>query len=123
METLTKTRIILNSRKKKNARLYSTLSDVEYYADAAKLYEDGAVGIEEDFRKYKAAEAALDGQDVGTLRKDKTEVYERLAEVNARLRGLRGEIRTCDMIGSMIPTAVFIKEVYHNWMINEPTTR
>lgn len=96
METLTKTRIILNSRKKKNARLYSALSDVEYYSDAAKLYEEGTAGIEEDYRKYMAAEAVLQGQEVEALKNDKAEVYERLAEVNARLRKLRGEMRMCE---------------------------
>ena len=51
IETLTKSRIIWNSKKKRRRDLYSALSTIEHLADVPDLYTQGVAGIEEDYKR------------------------------------------------------------------------
>lgn len=86
MDKLTKTRTILNSKKKRNKKLYDALADAEYYAGVPEDY------AEEHARLFEA-QCLLEGRDMTALNKEKTELYEKLVEVNKRLRELRSEKR------------------------------
>lgn len=86
MDKLTKTRTILNSKKKRNKKLYDALADAEYYAGVPEDY------AEEHARLFEA-QCLLEGRDINALNKEKTELYEKLVAVNKRLRELRSEKR------------------------------
>ena len=48
--------------------------------------------IEDEYRKYVAAEELLEGIDREDLLREQTEVYNHIAEVNRELRSLRSEL-------------------------------
>ncbi len=98
LDSLTKERIILNSKKKKQRKVYNAISDLEFLADAPKLYEEGVSGIEQDYEKYKEAEAVLAGQDIPRLKAEKSKIYDRISDINAEMRRLRSELRLCEQI-------------------------
>lgn len=103
IERLTKTRIIWNSKKKRRKKLYDALADSKYYADTALLYADGEMGIEDEYRKYVAAEELLKGIDRDELLREQTEVYDHIAEVNRELRSLRSELTIINNLRRDIP--------------------
>lgn len=103
IERLVKSRIICNSKKKRRKKLYDALSDSAYYSDAARLYAEGETGVEEEYRRYLAAEELLDGVDRDELFREQSEVYERIAEVNRKLRELRSELTLINNIRRDIP--------------------
>lgn len=103
IERLTKSRIILNSKKKRKRRLYDALAELEYYSDAAKLYTEGETGFEDDYKAYAEAEKVLSGIDREALALEKAELYDGIAEVNKQLRQLRSELKIISDIREDIP--------------------
>ena len=100
---MTKSRIIWNSKKKRRKKLYDALSDSAYYAGAAQMYAEGEMGVEEEYRKYLAAEELLDGFDRDELLREQSEVYGHIAEVNRQLRELRSELTIINNIRQDTP--------------------
>ena len=98
VETLTKSRIIWNSKKKKRKELYAALSIVEHLQDVPELYTQGVSGIEEDYKRYLEAERKLNGVDLEALKAERNEVYEKVASINAEIREQRKELRLCEQI-------------------------
>ena len=103
VETLTKSRIIWNSKKKKRKELYTALSTVEHLQDVPELYTQGVSGVEEDYRRYLEAERKLEGMDIEALRTERNEVYEKVASINAEIRDSRKELRLCEQIQADSP--------------------
>ena len=103
IERLTKTRIILNSKKKRRKKLYDALADYTSFADTAKLYRDGETGMEAEYARYIAAEKTLEGIDREALFREQSELYDSIAGVNRELRELRSELRIICDIRSDIP--------------------
>ena len=103
MDTLTKSRIIWNSKKKRHKDLYEALATVEHLQEVPELYAQGVTGIEEDYRRYLEAEQKLTGVDVEALRAERNEVYEKIASINAELRDCRKELRLCEQIQADSP--------------------
>ena len=98
VETLTKSRIIWNSKKKKRKELYTALSTVEHLQDVPELYVQGVSGVEEDYKRYLEAERKLEGVDLEALKAERNEVYEKVASINAEIRDCRKELRLCEQI-------------------------
>ena len=103
MDTLTKSRIIWNSKRKRQKGLYDALATVEHLQEVPALYTQGVAGIEEDYKRYLEAEQKLTGVDVEALRAERDEVYEKVASVNAELRDCRKELRLCEQIQADSP--------------------
>ena len=103
VETLTKSRIIWNSKKKRRRDLYSALSTVEHLADVPDLYTEGVVGIEEDYKRYLEAERELNGTDLEALKAERNEVYEKVASINAEIRECQKKLRLCEKIQADSP--------------------
>ena len=103
VETLNKSRIIWNSKKKRRRELYSALSAVEHLADVPDLYTQGVGGIEEDYKRYLEAEQKLDGTDLEALKAERNEVYEKVASINAEIRECQKELRLCEKIQADSP--------------------
>ena len=98
VETLTKSRIIWNSKKKKRKELYTAMSTLEHLQDVSELYTQGVSGVEEEYRRYLEAERKLEGMDIEALRTERNEVYEKVASINAEIRDCRKELRLCEQI-------------------------
>ena len=98
VETLTKSRVIWNSKKKKRKELYTALSTVEHLQDVPELYTQGVSGVEEDYRRYLKAEQKLEGVDLEALKAERNEVYEKVASINAEIRDCWKELRLCEQI-------------------------
>ena len=98
MDTLTKSRIILNSKRKRQKGLYDALATVEHLQEVTELYAQGITGIEEDYKRYLEAEQKLTGVDVEALRAERDQVYEKVASINTELRECRKELRLCEQI-------------------------
>ena len=98
VETLTKSRIIWNSKKKRRKELYAALSAVEHLQDVSELYTKGVSGVEEDYRRYLEAERKLEGVDLEALKAERNEVYEKVASINVEIRDCRKELRLCEQI-------------------------
>lgn len=97
LANLMKQRTILNVRKKKRQALYDALADVEALAPAKALYENGLSGMEEEFDCYMQAVRLLEqcGIPPEHLTKEKTEVYNQLAELNRQIRAERKKLALC----------------------------
>ena len=89
MERMTKSRIIWNSKKKRNKTLFDALAATESLREVPRLYTQGVAGIEEDYRRYLEAERILQGTDIEALRTQRDETYEKIASVNAQMRKAR----------------------------------
>ena len=98
VETLTKSRIIWNSKKKRRKELYAALYTAEHLQDVLELYTQGVSGIEEDYKRYLEAERKLNGVDLEALKAERNEVYEKVASINAEIREQRKELRLCEQI-------------------------
>ena len=98
VETLTKSRIIWNSKKKKRKELYEALSTVEHLQDVPELYVQGVSGIEENYKRYLEAERKLEGVDLEAFKAERNAVYEKVASINAEIRECRKELRLCEQI-------------------------
>ena len=98
METLTKSRTIWNSKKKRQKPLFDALATVESLKEVPALYTQGVVGIEEDYRRYLAAEKSLHDVDLEALREERDDVYAKIASVNAEIRSVRKGVRIIDRI-------------------------
>ena len=103
MDTLIKSRIIWNSKRKRQKDLYAALATVEHLQEVPALYAQGVSGIEQDYKRYLEAEQKLNGVDVEALRAERNEVYEKVASVNAELRECRKELRLCEQIQADSP--------------------
>lgn len=103
IEELTKTRIILNSKKRRNKPLYDALATVEYLAEVPDLYLGNPSGFETEYMRYRQAEKLLEGNDRDVLQKERAELYRQLSDVNAKLRMLRSEQHLCEVIAHDAP--------------------
>ena len=103
IERLTKSRIILNNKKRRNKLLYDALATVEYLADVPKLYAENPTGFESEYARYLEAEKILIGKDRVALQKDRAELYTQLSDINAALRRLRSELYLCEVISNDAP--------------------
>lgn len=103
IEELMKTRIILNSKKRRNKPLYDALATVQYLSDVPDLYRGNPSGFEEEYARYRQAEKLLEGKDRAALQKERSELYTQLSDVNAELRKLRSEMRLCEVIAHDAP--------------------
>ena len=103
IEELTKTRIILNSKKRRNKPLYDALATVQYLSDVADLYRGNPSGFEAEYMRYRQAEKLLEGKDRAELQKDRALLYSQLSDVNAELRKLRSEQHLCEVIAHDAP--------------------
>lgn len=97
LANLMKQRTILNVRKKKRQALYDALADVEALAPAKALYENGLSGMEDEFARYMQAARLLEqcGIPPEHLTKEKTEVYNQLADLNRQIRAERKKLALC----------------------------
>lgn len=97
LANLMKQRTILNVRKKKRQALYDALADVEALAPAKALYENGLSGMEDEFARYMQAVRLLEqcGIPPEHLTKEKTEVYNQLADLNRQIRAERKKLALC----------------------------
>ena len=97
LANLMKQRTILNVRKKKRQALYDALADVEALAPAKALYENGLSGMEDEFARYMQAVRLLEqcGIPPEHLTKEKTEVYNQLADLNRQIRAERKKLDLC----------------------------
>ena len=98
IRSLTKTKTILNAKKKRNRELYKAVSDFEYLADVPKLYLQAVEGMEDDYKSYLDAKSKLVGKDVDAVKTERSMLYEQLADINAELRKLRSEQYLCMQI-------------------------
>ena len=98
MERMTKSRIIWNSKKKRNKPLFDAFAVTESLREVPRLYTQGVAGIEEDYRRYLEAERILQGVDIEALRVQRDETYEKIASINAQMRKARMELRLIDRI-------------------------
>jgi hypothetical protein len=96
IERLTKSRIILNSKKKRNRKLYDALAKAEYLSCVPEDYTDERAQIDESRR-------LLEGRDIEALNKEKTEVYDGLVSINKALREMRGELKLISALREEIP--------------------
>lgn len=103
IERLTKSRIILNNKKRRNKPLYDALATVEYLSDVPKLYAENPTGFEAEYARYLEAEKILNGKDRVALQKDRAELYTQLSDINAALRRLRSELYLCEVISNDAP--------------------
>ena len=94
---LMKQRTILNVRKKRRWKLYAALADVSALAEAKKLYEEGKESFKADAARYDAAVSTLDksGLSRDALAKERTGLYEDIAQINRQIRGLRKTLDMC----------------------------
>ena len=120
---LTKQRTILNVRKKKRQALYAALADTEALAPAKEAYEDGLTGMEAEYERYMEAVAALEGCGIPreALKEEKAGLYEKLAELNRKIRMERKKLAMCREILDETPkmerelkTIETVKEVKHD---------
>ena len=102
---LTKQRTLLNVRKKKRQPLYAALADAEALEPSKALYEEGLIGMEQEFEQYmKAVKLREDsGIPQEVLKKEKAEVYEQLSEVNRKIRAEREKLKLCREICQQTP--------------------
>ena len=105
LDDLIKQRTILNVQKRKRRKLYAALTDVSALADVKKLYEDGMTGMEAEYKKYAEAVSALKKSGVSEefLAKEKTEIYEKLAQLNRKIRAERKKLAMCKDIRERTP--------------------
>ena len=103
MDTLTKSRIIWNSKRKRHKDLYEALATLEHLQEVPELYAQGVAGIEEDYKRYLEAKQKLTGVDVEALRAERNEAYEKVASINDELRECRKELRLCEQIQADSP--------------------
>ena len=95
-DELTKTRIILNSKKKRQKKLYDALADIEYLSAAPEEYTA-------EREKLMKSQSLLEGIDIDALNREKTEVYDTLVKVNKALREMRSELRIIKAVREEIP--------------------
>lgn len=105
MAILTKQRTILNVQKKKQKSLFQALADENALAPATELYENGQAGFEQEYQRYLDAVNLLDGCGISRtmLVEEKTEVYEKLADLNREIRQLRKDLKLCQEITGEAP--------------------
>ena len=108
IDGLTKQRIILNQKKKRQKKLYDALSHLEYFADVEKLYKEGAAVDENEYRLYLEAKKLLEGKDVSALKAEKADVYTKLSDINAEIRNARREIHICELIERDAPSITHV---------------
>lgn len=105
LAALTRSRTILNVRKKKRKPLYDALASEEALRPAKELYASGFTGAEDEFAMYMDAAALLDGCGISreqlSLEKEKT--YQDIADINAEIRTIRNEISMCQAIRDRTP--------------------
>lgn len=109
----TKQRTILNVQKKKRKALFDALTTEKVLAPARKLHESGELNLSEEYARYTAAVALLDqcGIPREQLVREKTELYEKLADLNREIRQTRRDIAMCKTIQQETPNIQ--KQLHH----------
>ena len=102
---LIKQRTVLKARKKRRRKLYTALADTEMLSDAKNASERGVPGADEAVRRYADAMSTLEksGIDRETLKKEKSEMYNQLAEINREIRTVRKKLKMCAEISERTP--------------------
>ena len=102
---LMKRRTILNVQKRKQKKLYDALADAEMLAEVPNLCAEGDFDINGEARRYSEAVAVLgqSGIDRNTLKSEKAQIYERLAEINREIRIVRKKLQMCEEIRERAP--------------------
>ena len=105
LATLTKRRTLLNVRKKRRRELYSALADETALAPAKECFEMGLFGMEEELARYQTAKEMLDQCPIPRerLTKEKSALYQQLAEVNREIRAARKQLSLCKEIQKNSP--------------------
>lgn len=101
-----KQRTIFNVKKKKRKLLFDALTAEKVLAPAKEFYENGQAGFEQEYQRYMDAVKLLDGCGISrtALAEEKTEVYEKLADLNREIRQLRKDLKMCQEIIGEIPS-------------------
>lgn len=105
LQPLTKQRTILNVRKKRRQALYAALSTEAALAPVKALYEEGQTGFEAEYAQYMDAVKLLDSCGISReeLTAEKSECYEKLADLNREIRQVRKKIAMCQAILDDVP--------------------
>ena len=103
LEKLAKTRTILNTQKKRNAKLYTAIATVEHFSPVADFLSEGNLGTEAEQRKWDESQELLKGKNVPQISRERSGLYQRIADVNLQMRELRKEHRLCETISSTAP--------------------
>ena len=105
LDDLIKQRTILNVQKRKRRKLYAALTDAAALRDVKKLYEDGMTGMEAEYKRYTEAVSALKKSGVSGefLAQEKAEIYEKLAQLNRKIRTERKKLAMCKDIRERTP--------------------
>ena len=96
---------LLNVRKKRRRKLYTALADAEMLSDVENASERGVPGADDAVRRYAEAVSALkkSGIDRETLKQEKSELYNQLAEINREIRTVRKKLKMCEEISERTP--------------------
>ena len=115
---LTKQRTILNVRKKKRHTLYAALADAEALAPAEKYREKGLAGLEDEYARYAAAIQTLNNCGVSReqMTAEKAALYEKLAEVNRKIRIERKKLKLC---AEILDKAPLIEQEFEHMKMRE----
>ena len=102
---LIKQRTVLNVRKKRRKKLYAALADAETLSDVSRLSAEGIPGLEDETRRYSEAVFVLEKSGINReiLKKEKTELYNKLAELNREIRTVRKNLKMCAEINERTP--------------------
>ena len=88
---------ILSERRERRQALNDARADVEALAPAKAIYGNGLSGMEDEFARYMQAVRLLEqcGIPPEHLTKEKTEVYNQLADLNRQIRAERKKLALC----------------------------
>lgn len=97
MSALLKQRTMLNVKKKKRMPLFKAIADVKALKPAKALYDEGVIGIEDEFARYLDAVEMLEktGMEKEQVAQEKAQLYESIADVNREIFKLRKELKMC----------------------------
>ncbi|MEG0357305.1 MAG: relaxase/mobilization nuclease domain-containing protein [Christensenellaceae bacterium] len=101
-----KQRVILNSRKKRKKQLFDAVADTEALLPAKELYEEGMTGMEAEYIKYLQSAKLVENSGIPpqTIKQEKAELYNALADIHSELRKLKKEQKLCEEILYEAPT-------------------
>lgn len=100
---LEKSRVILNSKKKKRQTIYKALAVIEYMKPILSLQTGGLKPDDEAHSEYISAIKALNGLDVSSIRLEKSEVYTKIADINLEIRNIKKQLALCNNVICTLP--------------------
>lgn len=103
LEMLTKKRTILNTQKKRNAKLYTAIATVEHFSPGAELIMEGSVGTNKEKQVLQEAYILLEKTDTDAVRRERNKLYQEIAEINMEMREKRKELKVCKTILNTVP--------------------